>query len=196
MSMPAKLKRVEDHSYGCVLVLDDCRRIRLDVCYDDVDQYLTEYGFPSLGGVAQSGTADVYSLPIRMAPTEWQEISSILTNSEHAKTTFADFPVLSARLQLTFDVIATLARRLYGGVGEPVPGIAPTFYLSHPIDFTPSDDRGESWRYALLSHRGGHLFKTHVNLLTSDVEIEYGVLDNHYVERRSLGRPHGRANAR
>jgi hypothetical protein len=184
MSVPAKLKRAEDHSYGCVLVLDDGRNIRLDVCYNDIDQYLTEIGFPSLEAVAQSGKSDVYSLPIRMASTEWQTISHILTNSEHVKSTLADFPVLSTRMQLTFDVIETLAHRLYGGVGEPVPGIAPTFYLSHPIDFTASDDRDDSWRYALLSHRSGHLFKTYVNIETNAVEIEHDVIDNHFLERR------------
>lgn len=184
MSMPAKLKHAEDHSYGCVLVIDDGRRIRLDVCYDDVDRYLTEYGFSSLGVVAQSGTADVYSAPIRMTSLDWQNISRILKHSEHARAQFADFPVLSARFQLPFDVLKTLAQRLYGGIGEPAPGVAPTFYLSHPIDFTPSNGRDGSWRYALLSHRGGHLFKTYVNIETNAVEIEHGVIKTHFLERR------------
>ena len=194
--MPTKLKHAEDHSYGCVLVLDDGRRIRLEVCYDDIDKYLIEYGFPSLDAVARSGNADVFSRRIQMTSTEWQVISNVLTNSEHAQTTFADFPVLSARLQLTFNVIDTLAQRLYGGVGEPVPGVEPTFYISHQIDFTASTDRDESWRYALLSHRGGHLFKTHVNTQTSAVEIEHGLLENHFVERRSDGGAHCGGNTR
>ena len=195
MSVPAKLKHAEDHSYGCVFVLDDGRKIRLDVCYDDIDQYLTEIGFPSLEAVAQSGKSNVYSLPIQMTFTEWQTISNILTNSEHVQSALAEFPVLSARLQLTFEVIETLSQRLYGGVGEPAPGIAPTFYLSHPIDFTASDDRSDSWSYALLSHRGGHLFKTHVNMQTNAVEIEYGFLENHFVGRRTNGH-HCGVNAR
>ena len=182
--MAAKLRCAEDHNCGCVFVLDDGRNVRLEVCYDDIDKYLTENGFPSLTVVAQSGKSDVYSLPIRMLSTEWGTISRILTNSEQVKSTFADFPFLSVRIQLSFDEIALLPQRLYGGVGEPVPSVAPTFYLSHPIDFTTPHDRDDSWRYALLSHRGGHLFKTFVNIHRNAVEIEHGVVEYHFLERR------------
>ncbi len=184
-SMSSKLRNAEDTPIGCVLVLGNDLRIRLDVNYDDLNDYLTGRGFPALRDVCASGDADVFYRPIQMTLTEWVAISTILKGSETVTSTLADFPVLANRLHLTFDVVSTLANRVYGGIGEPVPGASPTFYLSAPIDFTRPTDRDDSWRYALLSHRGGHLFKTYVKLTTGAVEIEHGIVENHFVERRS-----------
>lgn len=69
----------------------------------------------------------------------------------------------------------------------PSSGSAPTIDLSRPNEFTASGVRDESWRYALLGHRGGHLFKTRVNMQAKAVEFEYGLLENHFVQRRSNG---------
>lgn len=190
MSLPAKLTHAEDHSSGCVFLLNDARRISVDVSYADIDRYLTVHGFPSLETVARSGKADVYTLPIRMTRTDWLEISNILTTSDVAQLSLANFPALSAGLQLEFDVIESLPQRLYGGIGEPALGVSPTFYLSHQIDFTASTDRGDNWRYALLSHRGGYLFKTYVNIQSRAVEIDNGLLDNHFVECQVNARQH------
>ena len=175
------LTNVLNASCGSILVVNDGQRIPLNLTPAALQDYLANFDFPSLADVCRSQNANVYHLPLRMNDDEWSAISTIIRTSPDAAE-LHEFAELRDGMALPFNEIHKLPFRLYGGVGQMVNGNGPDLYTSHPFDFHADGIRELPWYYCLLNCHGGHVFKTHVNIKTKTVEIETGIIKNHYVE--------------
>ena len=176
----------------CVLVVDDGRRFPLNVSQAVIDAHLKTRGFESLDSVCQARHAEVWPPLDMMKESEWNDIVRILKNAEEARA-LREHAHIRQGLSLSYSDIRELPYRLYGGLGQA--GWRCKFYVSQQFEFRgyphvskprPWLDRvlGRKgpWYYALLNAPGGNLFKTHVNVRREVVEIDTGVVLNHFIE--------------
>ncbi len=181
------LTDVLDVAVGSILVLSDGQRVPLNLTYTVLQEHLAAYDFPSLADICRSQNATVYHLPLRITEDEWCMISAILRRSP-AAAEIRHFAELRDGLELSYPEIQDAPFRLYGGVGQLVNENGPDLYTSHPFDFHADGNRECPWYYCLLNARGGHVFKTYVNIETDAVEIESAVIKDHYVEAERDGK--------
>ena len=170
----------------CTLQLDDACTIELDLSLPNLQSYMRQNEFPSIGELINDKLIQAIPLPLRMRESEWSAISSLLQRSDHFRTVTMRFPKLLTDIYLTYAELQQLPHHLYGGVGMYLDGKGlATLYTSHPIDFQPDEQKGKNWYFKLLVTGDNHLVWTHVNLQSSTVETSIDHRPWHFVTNSS-----------